>query len=360
MLTHQDERPEKCPITSCEYNKKGFSRKYDKNRHTLIHYKGTMVCGFCPHSGSAAEKSFNRADVFKRHLTTQHGVEQNPPNSRRKGASGSKSAQTFGSEATGKCSICSAVFSNAQDFYEHLEDCILNVVQKIDPSEDINEKLLTSVADDPDVQKTLSRHNLPTSVDSAAISFGSEGDDYDDDDVDEEYPHKKPRAGKSAVPSVPDDPTAKSIQSGGGDGPSKESRFGSGGRSTASSRSGDRPSAAAGLTYSKGGVLLTKQGRKRRKNYPISWNSPIEKMKVKKRVLTVWDGQRRLTKDDMMLGNDCEVRMQLPGGTNDEYITDLDVQTLRRSEGFFAATEEERGPWVMSNMPGMELEQLMT
>ncbi|KAI7247804.1 hypothetical protein KC335_g18725, partial [Hortaea werneckii] len=84
MLTHQNERPEKCPIPTCEYHIKGFARKYDKNRHTLTHYKGTMVCGFCPGSGSAAEKSFNRADVFKRHLTSVHGVEQTPPNARRK------------------------------------------------------------------------------------------------------------------------------------------------------------------------------------------------------------------------------------------------------------------------------------
>lgn len=27
MLTHQTERPEKCPITTCEYHVKGFARK---------------------------------------------------------------------------------------------------------------------------------------------------------------------------------------------------------------------------------------------------------------------------------------------------------------------------------------------
>lgn len=34
MLTHQEERPEKCPIASCECHIKGFARKY-KNRHAL-------------------------------------------------------------------------------------------------------------------------------------------------------------------------------------------------------------------------------------------------------------------------------------------------------------------------------------
>src|SRR6266487_5738840 len=75
---------EKCPIINCKFHLKGFARKCDKNRHTLAHYKGTMVCGFCPSSGSAAEKSFNRADVFKRHLTSVHGVEQTTPNYRKK------------------------------------------------------------------------------------------------------------------------------------------------------------------------------------------------------------------------------------------------------------------------------------
>ena len=192
LLTHQNERPEKCPITSCEYNRKGFSRKYDKNRHTLTHYKGTMVCGFCPGSGSSAEKSFNRADVFKRHLTSVHGVEQNPPNSRKKSHStAGKSTQRNSKDVTGKCSICSRVFANAQDFYEHLEDCVLNVVQRIDPSEAINEKLLTSVSEDKDVQKTLERNKLPTSIDpSDPTTINFEADDEEAEDVEEDAAYK--------------------------------------------------------------------------------------------------------------------------------------------------------------------------
>jgi hypothetical protein len=141
MLTHQNERPEKCPIATCDYHIKGFARKYDKNRHTLTHYKGTMVCGFCSGSGSSAEKSFNRADVFKRHLTSVHAVEQTPPNSRKKtsgGVNAGKKLAGYAPDATGKCSTCSAMFQNAQDFYEHLDDCVLRRVQQEDPSEAIN------------------------------------------------------------------------------------------------------------------------------------------------------------------------------------------------------------------------------
>lgn len=150
MLTHQQERPEKCPIQTCDYHVKGFARKYDKNRHTLTHYKGTMVCGFCPGSGSAAEKSFNRADVFKRHLTAVHNVEQTPPNSRKRAATsaanGGKKLTGYAPDATGKCSTCSATFSNAQDFYEHLDDCVLRIVQQEDPAEAINARRLAEVS----------------------------------------------------------------------------------------------------------------------------------------------------------------------------------------------------------------------
>ena len=167
MLTHQSERPEKCPITTCSYHIKGFARKYDKNRHTLTHYKGTMVCGFCPGSGSPSEKSFNRADVFKRHLTSQHGVEQTPPNSRRKGHNivSTKKGPTQAGEATGRCSTCSATFENAQDFYEHLDDCVLRIVQQEEPSEAINERILRAVNDDEEVQETLDRHMLSRDID---------------------------------------------------------------------------------------------------------------------------------------------------------------------------------------------------
>lgn len=209
MLTHMMERPEKCPITSCEYHRKGFSRKYDKNRHTLTHYKGTMVCGFCPHSGSSAEKSFNRADVFKRHLTTVHGVEQNPPNSRKKPVqSSSQSTQIYAGDATGKCSICSCFFANAQDFYEHLEDCVLDVVQKVDPSEAINERLLSSVSDDQEVKSSLERNNLPLNPDDMPMpAYGSADDEDDDEDLeDESSDHtfttsRNTRSGKGSIKS---------------------------------------------------------------------------------------------------------------------------------------------------------------
>ena len=220
MLTHQSERPEKCPIATCSYHTKGFARKYDKNRHTLTHYKGTMVCGFCPGSGSASEKSFNRADVFKRHLTACHGVEQTAPNSRKKsqGALPESSRLTLASDATGKCSTCAATFSNAQDFYEHLDDCVLRVVQQEEPSEAINETILRAVNEDENVQDSLERHMLPTAIDMKASDGESSGyeeteldqDDMKEDSVDPDLGsdwHKSGRSGKGSIVPRKDTPS---------------------------------------------------------------------------------------------------------------------------------------------------------
>jgi len=326
MLTHQNERPEKCPIQTCDYHIKGFARKYDKNRHTLTHYKGTMVCGFCPGSGSAAEKSFNRADVFKRHLTSVHAVEQTPPNSRKKTSgniNNNKKLSGYAPDATGKCSTCSGTFSNAQDFYEHLDDCVLRIVQQEEPSEAINAARLAEVEQDQAVHETLRNNALPTTT----TNIYSADEDEDEEDFDDEND---------------DDFTLRS----------KASRKSRGNRNPTNGVQKSR-----GLTHSKGGVTLNTKGRKKRKDYPSSWGCPTSQMKMKKRVLCVFDGSRRLWKDDMMLDTDYEVRMKLSDGK--AYVTDLDVQSMRRADAFHNSTEEEKGPWVADDLTGMDLEKLM-
>lgn len=311
MLTHQTERPEKCPIATCEYHVKGFSRKYDRNRHTLTHYKGTMVCGFCPGSGSAAEKSFNRADVFKRHLTAVHGVEQTPPNSRKKAAVGGGKRLTGGypADATGKCSTCSQTFANAQDFYEHLDDCVLRIVQQEDPAEAVNARNLAGMENDCDVMRTLEKNNLPTTG-TGEVPGDEDDEEMDESDEDEEGGS---RARRGTV-------TRRTGPSGG-------------------------VQKARGLTHSRGGVPLPpRRGRKHRRDYPSSWGFDKGQMTMKKRVMAVFEGPRRLAKDDMMLSTDHEVRVSL--GDTGAYVTDLDVQTLKRAQGFLGASDEEKGPWV--------------
>ena len=109
------------------------------------------------------------------------------------------------------------------------------------------------------------------------------------------------------------------------------------------------------MTVSKGGVPLVAKGRRRRKQYPVSWGCSKDQMKMKKRVLCVYDGPRRLWKDDMMLDNDFEVRMRFGDGVS--YVTDLDVQTVKRAEALHNATDEEKGPWIQDES---EMQQLMS
>ncbi|KAI0534825.1 zinc finger protein [Xylaria digitata] len=329
MLTHQTERPEKCPILTCEYHVKGFARKYDKNRHTLTHYKGTMVCGFCPGSGSAAEKSFNRADVFKRHLTAVHGVEQTPPNSRKKtspSASNGKKLTGYAPDATGKCSTCSATFSNAQDFYEHLDDCVLRIVQQEDPAEAINAQRLAEVEDDKDVQHTLEKNQLPLTAQPTSHSDDEEDDDMaEEDELYDEAGQIRKLASPAKRKSNPPNGVQKS----------------------------------RGMTHSRGGVPVSTKtkGRKNRQNYPPSWGFDKGQMTMKKRVLAVFDGPRRLAKDDMMLSTEHEVRVKLSDGRS--YVTDLDVNTMRRAEGFLNATPQEKGIWISDDPTEEDMVRMM-
>lgn len=77
---------------------------------------------------------------------------------------------------------------------------------------------------------------------------------------------------------------------------------------------------------------------------------------MKKRVLCVYDGPRRLWKDDMMLDSEFEVRMRL--GDSGAYVTDLDVNTLKRADALHNATPEEKGPWMAENEE--DIQQLMS
>jgi hypothetical protein len=340
MLTHQSERPEKCPIVTCEYHQKGFARKYDKNRHTLTHYKGTMVCGFCPGSGSAAEKSFNRADVFKRHLMSVHGVEQTPPNCRKRSPTGSSSHKKlsgYSEDATGKCSTCSATFSNAQDFYEHLDDCVLRVVQQEEPSEAINQQRLAEVASDEEVKKTMEKHQLLDTASPVGSTdrFDIYNDDDDDDNDSNDSHRVNGRSGKGTSKTTKhgSDPTPRSVL-----GASAVSKSSAGGT--------NKPRAAVS------------RRRGNRGYYPPDWGQPNSKLKMKRRLLCLYSGKRRMWKDEMMLGNEYEVRLRLPGGAGDgtnrdAYVTDLDVETMKRAHGVLNATEQEQGPWLGCSSNGL-------
>lgn len=161
MLTHQAERPEKCPVQNCEYHTKGFARPYDRVRHTISHLKETMVCGFCSNTTSLSERTFHRCDVFLRHLVIDHGVEQTAA-ARREDPNGatrqSQKAPTGQMVAT--CGLCSEPF-DAQGFYEHLRGCALRQVTRTCT---VTQLVGSNKTMDGDRMKDLADHDaVPTS-----------------------------------------------------------------------------------------------------------------------------------------------------------------------------------------------------
>lgn len=329
MLTHQNERPEKCPVKSCEYHVRGFARKYDKNRHTLTHYKGTMVCGFCPGSGLAAEKSFNRADVFKRHLTSVHSVEQTLLNSRKRSATqlsssspitkstSSQTTQTSSStaskgnpismpDAAANCSTCGLNFGNAQDFYEHLDDCLLKVVHR--------DELSAVAAAHQEAEHDQPGHEaLRNNEPSAHSKFAEVVDEVVKEEVNDVDNDDFSMGSKSPRRENP-----QHIQSG-------------------------------------GGMALSSKGRKKRKDYPSSLGCPASQMEMKKRVISVFDGPQHFSKDDLMLDMNYEVSVK----PQDErvYVTDLDVQTMLLAKPFVRS--DERGPLMVEDVTEFDLNILM-
>jgi hypothetical protein len=201
----------------------------------------------------------------------------------------------------------------------HLDQCILEQVQRSDPFERTNTRNLRPIEQDPEFQATLDRNNI--SSDWVMLSNW-------------QSTHSQ---------GVGETQHAES-------GTTSNNTRASGVRSSLAHRTVRR-----GLTYSRGGVVMhgAVSSRKRRKNYPPAWGCQPSVMRMKKRVTTVYDGPRRLWKDDMMLSTDYEVR--IPTGdasdpSTSSYVTDLDVQTLRRAEALHATTEEERGEWVPDNI----------
>lgn len=117
----QDQRPEKCPLETCA---KAFDRKFDKNRHTLTHFKGTLVCRFCPQFGSAGLQQFTRVDMFKKHLIERHGAGVGRNLSQQRRYRGKATV------ASVICTVCHHTFNDAQAMYRHLDECILRLIER--------------------------------------------------------------------------------------------------------------------------------------------------------------------------------------------------------------------------------------
>ena len=111
-----------------------------------------------------------------------------------------------------------------------------------------------------------------------------------------------------------------------------------------------------GMMRSRGSVPQNaSRWRKNRRDYPSSWAFDKSQLTMKERVLAVFEGPRRLAKNDMMLSTEHEVRIKL--SDNKSWVTDSDVQTLKSAERFRDAMDE-KGPWISDNPTEDELKQM--
>lgn len=315
QTSHLPERPEKCPVETCEWNEKGFSRKYDRERHTLTHFKGEFVCTFCPPSEL---KSFNRADVFKRHLKNVHNADASKKNTRKNRSRSAGLASTnFVTGSKGNCLTCKKDFGEAQGFYEHLEDCVLESIQRTSSSGIQNAKNLAEVENDQDVLATLEKNNVP---------YGELDADGEDEDMDEEAALTRDfRPGSLAASKH------------------SASRI----KTTSNPKNGVQKS--KGMTHSRGGFSQSMpnghKGRKIKAEYPNAWGIDPAQMTIRKRTAATFDGSHRLNKDEMMLSTKHEVRIPL-GDATGASVTDLDVQTMMRTEAYHNMNPADKDTWI--------------
>ncbi|RSL80130.1 hypothetical protein CDV31_017148 [Fusarium ambrosium] len=281
LLTHRCRRPFKCPVRWCQYATKGFARKYDKTRHALAHWKAATRCKFCPESVLGSDVNFFGLNELKSHLKNAHAAEATDTSSLRVPRN-----CDYGGSIT--CSACRQTFVHVQTFYSHLDDCVLEALQRDSPVDDINMRNLALTGNDEDVLQTTHGLSCLTGPDPPSeVTYGTnlcQG-------------HPSLTDNDMGAVSAPDRFPRE---------PDEDDRM------------------AFNGTRTKGG----KAKRKDRSHYPLSWGFNMSETTVRRRRLVMFDGTERLHTEDMVLSRENEVHVELSEGNS--YVTDLDIRTLNR------------------------------
>ena len=138
MLTHQMARPEKCPVSTCEYHVKGFARQYDRTRHAVTHFREDLICPFCPEVEDRPKNVYTRIDVFRRHLTNMHNARQAPPNGRKTTVGFKLSGEDESDTRHVRCPnpTCDHWLNSAEEVCGHIQDCILSSLLNEQPKKE--------------------------------------------------------------------------------------------------------------------------------------------------------------------------------------------------------------------------------
>ena len=130
-------RPVSCPVLTCQYNKRGLTRKHDRIPHTVVHFIGCYIsCEFC-----APIEAFEDVDAFKQHLTYQHGAKDFHYSDRM------RSLDSSSTKSPGACSICHTWLANAQESFDHIDMCVARAVERAQGGEFLDPQQPYTVSD---------------------------------------------------------------------------------------------------------------------------------------------------------------------------------------------------------------------
>jgi len=86
--------------------------------------------------------------------------------------------------------------------------------------------------------------------------------------------------------------------------------------------------------------MMTASGRKKRRTLPSGWGVQPDRMVTKRRCLQVYDGNKLLCRDEMMMSSAWEVKANLASGGAE--VSDLDYWTVVRANAFHDAARQDR------------------
>lgn len=102
------EKAQACPVSSCDYHYKtfasmGLASKHHRSQHMMQHYLTLLSCGWCP-----KERRTYSVYELKRHVAEEHWLDLSRVD----------------------CPICCRVSLSVQQFFKHLDACIILQIQK--------------------------------------------------------------------------------------------------------------------------------------------------------------------------------------------------------------------------------------
>ncbi|KAF6236194.1 hypothetical protein HO173_005823 [Letharia columbiana] len=100
----------KCPVATCEFHRKGFPRKAERDKHTMTHFEGSFNWGYELCGRSYSFEILDNIEDLRHHVR------------------GSTHLSSFRELERFKCYVCTRVFDRS-GYLEHMDDCMVHTVE---------------------------------------------------------------------------------------------------------------------------------------------------------------------------------------------------------------------------------------